>query len=157
MRNADAQGAADFFGFGGSSRALPGAVPRNQAVRNMDPTRLEQIGESFNNVWTPEGETITPNLGLSAMVGNTTKVAGKRVGYLATGMFRRNFTVKSGDNARTALVGGELTSIESLGYDLGVAESTLGALGNVGVELDRDNDISLFGLYSHAGEDQSSF
>jgi hypothetical protein len=156
MTNADARGAADFFGFDNGSRRLPDAVPRSQAVRNMDPRRVETIGESFNNVWTPGGETVTPNLGLSAMVGNTTRIAGKRVGYLGTGMFKRNFTVKHGENARTALVGGELSEIESLSYDAGTAESTIGALGNVGVELDRDNDISVFGLYSHVGEDTSS-
>jgi hypothetical protein len=156
MSNADATGAAGFFGYDDGRRRLPDAVPRNQAVRNMDPARLEEVGKSFNNVWTPQGETVTPNMGLTAMVGNTTKLGSKRVGYLATGMFRRNFSVRSGNNARTALIGGDVEAVESLRYDLGVAESTVGALGNVGIELDRDNDISVFGLYSHVGEDQSS-
>ncbi|HEY5946245.1 MAG TPA: TonB-dependent receptor [Kofleriaceae bacterium] len=156
MTNANAHGAADFFGFDDGSRRLPDAVPKGRAVRNMTAPELEQIGESFTNVWTPRTETVTPNLGLNAMVGNTTKVAGKRVGYLGTGMFRRNYAVRDGSNARTALIGGELTSVESLDYNVGTAESTIGALGNVGVELDRDNDVSLFGMYSHVGEDSSS-
>lgn len=157
MTNASASGAADFFGFDNGTRSLPDAVPRGRAVRNMPAPELERVGESFTNVWTPQGETVTPNLGLTAMVGNTTKVAGKRVGYLGTGMFRRNFAVRDGENARAALVGGQLTSIESLDYTMGTAESTIGALGNVGVELDRNHDISLFGLYSHVGENQSTF
>jgi len=156
MTNANATGAADFFGFDDGTRRLPDAVPRSRAVRNMAPAQVEKVGESFTNVWTPQTETVTPNLGVTAMVGNTTKVAGKRVGYLGTGMFRRNFGVKNGENARTALVGGELTSVESLDYSVGTAESTVGAVGNIGVELDRNNDISVFGLYSHVGENASS-
>jgi hypothetical protein len=156
MTNAQASGAADFFGYDNGGRRLPGAVPRGQAVRNMPTEQMVRIGESFNNTWTPTTETVTPNMGLTAMVGNTTKIAGKRVGYLGTGMFRRNFSVRDGANSRTALVGGQLTNIESLDYNVGTAESTVGALGNVGVELDRNNDISLFGLYSHVGENQTS-
>ncbi len=155
MTNANATGAADFFGYDNGSRRLPGAVPRDQAVRNMPAAQLERVGESFSNVWTPAAETVTPNLGVTAMVGDTARVGGKRVGYLGTGMFRRNFGVRDGINTRTALVGGELQSIESLDSSIGTAESTIGGLGNVGIELDRDNDISLFGLYSHVGENTS--
>jgi hypothetical protein len=156
MTNANARGAADFFGFDDGTRRLPDAVPRGRAVRNMPTAELEQIGESFTNVWTPEQETVTPNLGLTATVGNTSQIAGKRVGYLGTGMFKRNFGVKEGTTAKTALVGGELTMTDDLDYQVGVAESTVGALGNIGVELNRNNDIALFGLYSHVGEDTSS-
>jgi len=157
MTNANATGAADFFGFDNGTRRLPDAVPRSRAVRNMPAAETERVGESFNNNWTPTTETVTPNLGLNAMVGNTTRVLDKRVGYLATGMFRRNFSVREGDNTRAALVGGTLTPIENLDNTVGTAESTVGALANVGVELNRDNDISVFGLYSHVGEDTSSF
>jgi hypothetical protein len=156
MTNAHANGAASFFGFDNGDRRLPDAVPKNRAVRNMAAGELEQIGESFTNVWTPNTETVTPNVSVNAMLGNTTKVAGKRIGYLGTGMFRRNFGVKDGTNQRNALVGGSLTPIESLDYQVGTAESTVGGLANVGIELSRNHDISLFGLYSHVGEDTSS-
>jgi outer membrane receptor protein involved in Fe transport len=156
MTNATATGAADFFGFDDGTRRLPDAVPRGRAVRNMTPAELETIGESFTNVWTPRTETMTPNVGVTAMVGNTTKLANKRVGYLATGMFKRNFSVKQGVSAKTALAGGAVTKTDDLDYSVGVADSTIGALANVGVELNRNNDISLFGLYSHAGENVSS-
>ncbi len=156
MTNANAHGAADFLGFDDGTRRLPDAVPRGRAVRNMPADQLEQIGESFTNVWTPKTETVTPNLGVTAMVGNTMKLGGKRVGFLGTGMFKRNFNVRDGETAKTALVSGDLTKTDDLDYTVGVAESTAGALGNVGVELDRNNDIALFGLYSHTGEDTSS-
>jgi outer membrane receptor protein involved in Fe transport len=153
LTNAYASGFRSFLGFDDGSRALPSSIPRNQAVRGMDPARMEQIGESMPNAWTPKAETVTPNLAVNAMVGDSLKLAGKRWGYLATAMLRRNFAVREGEIARTQLTGGELTQSEQLSTTLGVAESTIGALGNVGVDLDSDNQLNLLGLYSHVGED----
>lgn len=103
LTNADARGFRRFLGFDDGSRAFPKQIPKNRAVRDMDPGETERIGESLPNVWTPEGETVTPNLGLTAMVGNTTKIGGKRVGYLASGMIRHSFSQRSGHNAGVAL------------------------------------------------------
>nr|MBA3502760.1 carboxypeptidase-like regulatory domain-containing protein [Deltaproteobacteria bacterium] len=153
LTNAYANGAASFFGFDNGSRALPSSIPRNQAVRGMDPARMEQIGESLPNAWTPTEETVTPNVSVNAMIGDSMKVAGKRVGYLATGLFRRNFSVREGETARTQISGGELRSIETLDYQIGTAEATIGSLANVGVDLDNDNQLNLLGLYTHVGED----
>jgi len=91
------------------------------------------------------------------MVGDSLKVAGKRVGYLATAMMRRNFSVREGATARTALVGGDLVAIEELEHQIGTAEATLGALGNAGIDLSPDHQLNLMGLYTHVGEDTSSF
>lgn len=153
LTNAYASGFKSFLGFDDGARALPTSIPRNQAVRGMDPARMEQIGESMPNAWTPKEETVTPNLSVNAMIGDSLKLGGKRWGYLATGMLRRNFAVREGEIARTQLTGGELVRSEQLSTTLGVAESTIGALGNVGVDLDADNQLNLLGLYSHVGED----
>lgn len=153
LTNAYSSGARSFLGFDDGSRALPGSIPRNQAVRGMEPTRMEQIGESMPNAWTPKEETVTPNLSLNAMVGDSLEIKKKRVGYLATAMLRRNFSVRDGELARTQLVGGELMRIERLSTTTGTAEATIGALGNAGIELDNDNQLNLLGLYSHVGED----
>jgi len=155
LTNAHATGLSNFLGYDDGSRRLPSSVPKNRAVRGMDPIEQESIGESFANVWTPTGETVTPNVGLTATVGNTTKLFGKKVGYLATGMMKRNYSVRQGANSRNALAGGELQSVESLNYDIGVAEGTVGALANAGIELDDDNRITALGLYSHVGENTS--
>ncbi|MEJ7597257.1 MAG: TonB-dependent receptor [Kofleriaceae bacterium] len=156
LSNAHATGAASFFGFDGGNRVLPDAIPRDRPVRAMDAAQMERIGEAMPNVWTPEGETVTPNLSLNAMVGDSMKLAGKRVGYLATAMMRRNFAVREGSTARTALVGGELTAIEALDFQVGTAEATVGALGNAGIDLSPDHQLNLLGLYTHVGEDTSS-
>ena len=156
LSNANAHGAASFLGYDNGERALPSVIPRDRAVRGMDAARTEQIGEAMPNVWTPTGETVTPNVGITAMVGDTVELGGKRVGYLATAMLRHTFSVRDGNTAHTTLVDGDVMPTDSLDYAIGTAESTVGALGNVGVDLTPNDEISLFGLYTHVGEDTSS-
>ena len=153
LRNAQSSGALGFFGFDNGDRGLPQAVPKDRAVRNMDPAQTEAIGEAMPNVWTPTGETVTPNLGVNLMLGNTTKLGGKRVGYLASGMFRRSFTVREGTQGRVAATGDQLVQTDNLQFTTGAAEATLGGLVNVGVDLSPNDEIGVLGLYSHAGED----
>lgn len=155
LTNANARGFRSFLGFDNGSRAFPKEIPKNRAVRDMDPGETERIGEALPNVWTPEGETVTPNLGLTAMVGNTTKIAGKRVGYLASGMLRHSFTERAGANRGVGLSDQGLIQTDSLDYKIGVAEATVGALFNAGVDLSKNDEISVFGMYSHVGEDTS--
>ena len=156
LTNASASGFRSFLGYDDGSRALPDAVPKNQPVRGMDPARTEQIGEAMPNVWTPTGEMVSPNLSLNAMVGNTTKLGGKRVGYLGSAMLRRSINVREGASGRVALVNGELTQVQSLDQTIGTAEATVGALVNAGVDLTPNDEISVLGLYTHVGEDTSS-
>ena len=156
LSNANAHGAASFLGYDNGERALPSVIPRDRAVRGMDAARTEQIGEAMPNVWTPTGETVTPNVGITAMVGDTVELGGKRVGYLATAMLRHTFSVREGNTAHTTLVDGNVMTTDNLAYAIGTAESTIGALGNVGVDLTPNDEISLFGLYTHVGEDTSS-
>lgn len=156
LSNANSRGVRNFFGFDDGSRALPTSVPRNQPVRGMDATRTEQIGESLTNVWTPEGDTVAPNLAVTAMVGNTTRLAGKRVGYLASGLLRHNFAVRQGSTAHTTQSNEMTIATDKLDYNVGTMEATVGALGNVGVDLTQDDQLSLLGLYTHVGEDTAS-
>jgi hypothetical protein len=154
LSNAHARGVRDFLGFDAGQRALPSAVPRNRAVRNMEAAQVEQIGESMPNVWTPTGETVTPNLGLTAMIGDTRRLAGKRVGYLASAMLRRGFSVRDGKSQKLADPSA-LRVTDSFDYAVGTAEATVGGLVNAGVDLTPNDEISVFGLYTHVGEDTS--
>jgi outer membrane receptor protein involved in Fe transport len=153
LRNAHSSGALGFLGFDNGDRALPSAVPKDRAVRNMDASQTERIGESMPNVWTPDAETVTPNLGLNVMLGDTAKLGGKRVGYLASGMFKRNFNVREGTQGRVASNNGQLMQTDNLNFTTGTGEATLGALVNVGVDLSPNDEIGVLGLYSHVGED----
>nr|MBA3455635.1 TonB-dependent receptor [Deltaproteobacteria bacterium] len=156
LSNANVHGFSSFVGFDSGDRALPAVVPRNRPVRGMTAGETEAIGEAMPNVWTPEGEIISPNLGLNVTVGDTRKLGGKRIGYLGSAMLRRGFTARDGRTARVALVNDQLAQTESLDYQVGTAEATVGALANVGVDLTPNDEVSLLGLYTHVGEDVSS-
>jgi outer membrane receptor protein involved in Fe transport len=156
LSNANVHGFGSFAGFDSGDRALPAAVPRNRPVRGMTAGETEAIGEAMPNVWTPHGETVSPNLGLNVTVGDTRKLGGKRVGYLGSAMLRRGFTVRDGRTGRVALIDGQLAQTESLDYLVGTAEATVGALVNVGVDLTPNDEVSVLGLYTHVGEDVSS-
>ena len=153
LTNATSGGARGFLGFDDGSRALPDAVPRNRAVRGMSAADTERVGEAMPSVWTPAGTTVSPNLGVNLMVGDSVKLGGKRVGYLGSAMLRRNFAVREGDTGRVAISNGDLIQSESLRYRTGTAEATVGGLLNVGIDLSPDDEISVLGLYTHVGED----
>lgn len=156
LTNPSGSGFANFFGYDDGARGIPSLVPQNRAVRGMGAAETEAIGESFSSVWSARKDTTAPNFGLNATLGNTVEVAGRRLGYLASGSLRRGFTSRQGDNARTALVGGELTEVESLQTTTGQAEATVGGLLSAGYELSSTSKLSLLGLYTHAGEDQTA-
>ena len=157
LSNANARGLPSFLGFDDGARKFPTTIPRNQPVRNMSASETERIGESLPNVWTPEGDTVTPYLGLTAMVGDTVKLGGKRVGYLASGMLRRSFNVRSGHLGGVAISADGLEETDSLDYTTGIAEATVGGLVNAGIDLTPNDEISVLGLYTHVGEDVSQF
>ena len=153
LTNAHAGGVLGLLGFDNGARALPDAVPKNRAVRGMDPAQAETIGEAMPNVWTPQGETVSPNLGLNFMVGDTVKLGGKRIGYLGSAMLRRNVSVREGTQGRVAFDNDTLWQTDRLAFTSGVAESTVGGLLNVGIDLSPNDSISALGLYTHVGED----
>jgi hypothetical protein len=156
LTNASGAGLSSFLGFDGGARRLPGLVPENRAVRGMSDAETEAIGESFSSVWSAHDETVSPAFGLTATLGDTVSAGGRPLGYLASGTLRHGFTGRHGDNARTALVGGELTETESLATTTGQAEATVGALLSAGYELGKRHQLGLLGLYTHVGEDLTS-
>jgi outer membrane receptor protein involved in Fe transport len=154
--NPSGSGFTNFFGYDNGARGIPSLVPTDRAVRRISPAETEAIGESFSTVWSARSETTAPNFGVNATVGDTIEVGKRNLGYLASGTLRRGFSGRTGNSARTALVGGELTETDTLANATGQAEATLGALLSVGYDLTKNDQISLLGLYTHVGEDLTS-
>jgi len=148
--------AAGYFGFDGGNRQLPSDVPTGQALRGMSEAEMTSIGKSFRNDWAPTESQVAPNVGLNATVGSTVPVAHRALGYLVTGMMRHGFSGRTGESARTGISGGQLQPTDSLAYDVGEREATVGTLANVGYAVAPGHSINLFGLYSHVGTDAVS-
>jgi hypothetical protein len=154
--SASGGGFAEYLGFPSADREIPGAVPTNGPLtrRVLDRATLEAVGETFPNVWSAESDTYTPNLGLSAVVGDTVKIAKRPLGYLATASFRRGLSLREGHNRRTAIDANQDVYVtEDIATVQGKLESTVGGLVNVGYQLTPEHSVQAFGLYTHVGED----
>jgi len=72
-------GFKNFFGFGRNSRRLPSGIPPNERLLRelppffpgFTPAELQQIGQSFSNIWEPRAEDARPNLSWSISGGKT--------------------------------------------------------------------------------------
>ena len=86
-------GSLDFLGFDDGSRALPNIV-ENQAADlpirergrftslGFTPNEIQEFGQSFANVWSPERRQVPVNQGYKFSLGNSNKIFGKKFGYL---------------------------------------------------------------------------
>jgi hypothetical protein len=149
-------GAAGFFGFDTGRRQLPTDVPTAAALRGMPDGEMTSIGRSFRNDWTASDSTVSPNFAVNATVGDSKKLARRPLGYLVSAMLRHGYTGKAGQSQRTSIIGGELSPTDSLNYNVGEQEATVGTLANVGYSVADGHDINLFALYSHVGTDMAS-
>lgn len=157
LGNTGGSGAGNFFGFDDGSRDLPDPVPTNAPVRNLDNAYTEQIGEAFPNVWDTPTHEVRPNFSLGTTVGDTRALGGTRkLGYLGAALMRKGFDVR-----RTDLRYLQISDQDPSGFQvqsdqvntIGEGETSISGLLNVGLELDPRHTLTVFGLYTHVGED----
>lgn len=154
-------GSLQFFGFDDGTRALPDLVPRDQALRIgegvMDASSLEKVAESFPNIWNTRNRTSYPNLSIGATVGDTTKVAGRKLGYLATLGISNSLSVRESEISKVKTMGDTVEYREQLTSVRGNETGKVGGLLNVGYQLSIDHELSLFWLYTHTGVSSATY
>ena len=159
-RPGEATSAGESLGFRNLERDLPTQVPTDAAVtRNKTPADVrERAGEAFRNSWTPSTLLALPNLTLGLQVGDTLQLGKEsRLGYLAAVQAGRREQHYTYQNARLAVnEGRELTTVDTSTISTGRLNGSSSALFNVGLQLNRDNEISALGLYLVNTEAQSS-
>ncbi|MFP2900555.1 TonB-dependent receptor domain-containing protein [Corallococcus sp. 4LFB] len=151
-RNAQAQGGfGETLGFASSDRALPDALPRDHRLGagGESAQQLEGQWESFTNVWEKRTTRAAPNLGLGASLGDTLRFGNQRLGYLATVNYGHRDGVQTGDFARAARdESGSLISQDVARTTQGFSTANLSGLASLGYQFDRDNELTLFSLYT---------
>ncbi|GMU07552.1 TonB-dependent receptor [Corallococcus caeni] len=151
-RNAQAQvGFGETLGFASSDRALPDALPRDHRLGagGESAQQLEGQWESFTNVWEKRTTRAAPNLGLGASLGDTLRFGNQRLGYLATVNYGHRDGVQTGDFARAARdESGSLISQDVARTTQGFSTANLSGLASLGYQFDRDNELTLFSLYT---------
>ena len=155
-------GSLDILGYDDGGRSLPGAVPTAGPVRigqnGFTPADIERIGESFSNNWTTRKRTAPPNFGVTATIGDTFAIANRTAGYVATVGYGTRWSARSGTVAKISVdtATGQLSFREQLSTAEGGSSANVSALVNAGIDLSRDDQISLLTLYTHTGETRTS-
>ncbi|MFP2927639.1 TonB-dependent receptor domain-containing protein [Pyxidicoccus sp. 3LG] len=144
-------GGLEFLGFPGGDRKLPEAVPTDHQLgaNGESAQELERQWESFPNVWGARKKTALPNMGLSASVGDTLRFGNSRLGYLATANYGHKESTQVNSFGRASFdENGQFLRTDDAQVTQGVETANLSGLASVGYQLDRDNELTVFSLYT---------
>ncbi|MDQ3263163.1 MAG: TonB-dependent receptor [Myxococcota bacterium] len=145
-------GGGSFLGLG-LERPIE-ALPTDKPILSSDP-QAESVSEGFRNVWSSETLRGLPNGSASVAVGNTHSWGGGRaLGYLANVSLSRceSAQVATVRNFRLDTNTDQLIPKDRYQSITGGVNSSLGAVLNVGYQLDPDHDLGLLTLLSRSSE-----
>ena len=152
-------GKYDFLGIDDGTRSLPRAVQdlggdRRISTQNFTSQELAEMGQSFNNTWTPHREEAAPNFGYSGVLSRGTRLFGRELGMLASASLSNSHrNLERTDNAY--LGSSEAPPL----YEYGVEESTTsvlgGVTGNIAYQLSDEEKVKLNLLYTRSSQDKT--
>ena len=157
----------DFLGFDDGSRDLPSIV-RSQAADTpirergrftplgFTPTEIQEFGQSFSNVWSPERQQVPINQGYKFSLGNSNKIFGKEFGYL--GVISYGNSHSYGTQVRNAFRIGlneTLSPVTSYNVERSGNEVDWGSVVNTSLRLSPQHLLSIKTLFTHTAEDET--
>ncbi len=158
-------GRVDFLGFDDGTRALPAVLPAGvplvQGSGGVDASVAEAAGEAFRDEWSATTRRAFPNLDVAGTVGDTVPVGRRaRLGYLVSLQYAHKDRVREADVAKATLetsgegAGGadphgdrETAIREQARVVTGLQTARLGALADVGLQIDPSNEIEVLSLF----------
>ena len=160
-------GSLDVLGFDDGTRALPKIIETKAAntpirergrftSRGFTQEDIQQFGRAFDNVWSPERKEARANQSYKFNVGNSTRFAGKQLGYLGVISYSNGFSHRFEErNTFRVARGGILTPFTA--YDIEKTAHNIGWGGviNTSMRLAPQHKVSLRTLYSKKTEDQT--
>ncbi len=151
-------GSLDVLGYDDGTRALPSAVPTDRLASDpsLPRTEINRQAGSFNNNWSLDPTTASPNLSLGATVGDTLKLPrAQRLGYFATASFGRSTVRRNIHIARVGESdgqGGYRPSVLQLDDQQGIRNANLSGLVTAGWSKSATHQINVVALYAHSAE-----
>ncbi|MXV83702.1 TonB-dependent receptor [Candidatus Poribacteria bacterium] len=161
-------GSLDFLGFDDGSRALPNIV-RDQAADlpirergrftplGFTPAEIQEFGQSFANVWSPERRQVPVNQGYKFSLGNSNKIFGnKEFGYL--GVISYGNSHSYGTQVRNAFRLGlneTLSPVTSYDVERSGKEVDWGSVLNTSLRFSPEHLLSIKTLFTHTAEDET--
>ena len=158
----------DFLGFDDGSRDLPSIVQNGAAdlpIRErgrftplgFTPQEIQEFGQSFSNVWSPERRQVPINQGYKFSLGNSNKIFGdKEFGYL--GVISYGNSHSYGTQVRNAFRIGlneTLSPVTSYNVERSGNEVDWGSVLNTSLRLSPQHLLSIKTLFTHTAEDET--
>ena len=160
-------GNLDFLGFDDGSRDLPGIVENSAAdlpIRErgrftplgFTPEQIQEFGQSFSNVWSPERQVIPVNQSYKFSLGNSNTLFGKEFGYL--GVISYGNSHSYGTQVRNAFRIGlneTLSPVTSYNVERSGNEVDWGGVLNTSLRFSPQHQLSIRTLFTHTAEDET--
>ena len=160
-------GNLDFLGFDDGSRDLPGIVQNRAAdlpIRErgrftplgFTPEEIQEFGQSFSNVWSPERRQVPINQSYKFSLGNSNKIFGKEFGYL--GVISYGNSHSYGTQVRNAFRIGlneTLSPVTSYDIERSGNEVEWGSVLNTSLRFSPQHLLSIKTLFTHTAEDET--
>ena len=157
----------DFLGFDDGSRELPGIIQDEAAeipirergrftTAGFTSEKIQEFGQSFENVWTPERRPIPANQGYKFSLGNSNTLLGKEFGYL--GVISYGNSHSYGTQVRNAYRIGlnqQLSPVTSYHVERSGNEVDWGTVLNTSLRFSPQHLVSLRSLFTHTAEDET--
>ena len=157
----------DFLGFDDGSRDLPSIVQNRAAdlpIRErgrftplgFTAQEIQEFGQSFSNVWSPERQEVPINQGYKFSLGNNNKILGKEFGYL--GVISYGNSHSYGTQVRNAFRIGlneTLSPVTSYHVERSGNEVDWGSVLNASLRFSPQHLLSIKTLFTHTAEDET--
>jgi outer membrane receptor for ferrienterochelin and colicin len=155
-------GDTDFLGFDDGTRALPESVENQHLVKGTrrDPVlsndELDAIGRDFPRARALEERGFFPNTNVSLSVGGTAKVAGRRLGILASLGYRYSLQASNERLKKLRIMDDEPVVEDEWVNELGTEKALIGALGAASYELAPQHTLGVVSMFTQSGEDKTT-
>ena len=160
-------GNLDFLGFDDGSRELPGIVQNRAAdipIRErgrftplgFTPQQIQEFGQSFSNVWSPERRVIPVNQSYKFSLGNSNPLFGKEFGYLGVISYGNSHSYDTQvRNAFRIGLNETLSPVTSYNVERTGNEVDWGGVMNASLRFSPQHQISVRSLFTHTAEDET--
>jgi TonB-dependent receptor len=138
----------DWLGFDDKSRRLPDAVPVRAAFEGADRAQKVAYCQQFSNNWTAEAGNVAPNLSFQANGGFNTSLLGKKVGGIVALTYNRSNRRSPFVNTFQSVQNGTPSILLDYSNERYAQEVQWGALGNLAIQLNNKNKISVKNLFN---------
>lgn len=156
-------GGVDYFGFDDGTRAVPQAVPANQAVRigegepPMSRDEVAFIARSFRNLWQTRALRVGMDHGFAAEVGGSERVGAGTFGHLASVSFMKSYRRLVSEIRNPTVERGKVVVREQFVEDEGKESTSWGGFLNLGYWLGARHRLGLVAVYAYSAADTAEF